>query len=116
MTPLIELPPHGSLAAALQVAPLIPGQSLAPHQLAAPAAYGVQPTTFPFWSAPAFNLMPQAPMMMPPPLPMQTFVAFVTLMPQQMAWPPVHGWQQVQPQPQAWSPPPAGPAAWHPGY
>lgn len=103
VTPLIQLPRNGSLEAALQVAPLIPGQSLAPQQLAAPAAYGVQPTTFPFWSAPAFNLMPQAPMMMPPPLPVQTFVAFVTLMPQmpqlpqQIVWPPVQG-------------------AWHPGY
>lgn len=104
VTPLIQLPTTGSLQAALQVAPLIPGQSMAPQPLATgPAAYGVQPTTFPFWSAPAFNLAPPAPAYMPPPLPVQTYVAFVTLMPQQQPqWMPQQQWA---PQPQ-WIPQP----------
>lgn len=84
VTPLIQLPLGGSIQAALQVAPLIPGQQLQQPQIQpTPAAYGVQPTTFPFASAPAFNLMPQFYGMMPTPLPMQTFVAYVTLIPQQ---------------------------------
>lgn len=104
VTPLIQLPSNASLQAALQVAPIIPGQSMAPQPIAAaPGAYGVQPTTFPFWSAPAFNLAPQAPSFMPP-LPVQTYVAFVTLLPQQPPqWAPQQQWA---PQPGQWMPQP----------
>lgn len=104
VTPLIQLPANASLDAAMQVAPLIPGQHLQTPQIQpTPAAYGVQPTTFPFNAAPAFNLAPQQPAFMPPPLPVQTYVAFVTLMPQQPQWMP----QQWAPQPmQQWAPQP----------
>jgi hypothetical protein len=92
VTPLISLPMNAPLQAALQVAPIIPGQSLAPQPIATgPAAYGVQPTTFPFAAAPAFTHAPQFQPYAPQPLPMQTYVAFVTLMTQQ---------QQYTPQPQ----------------
>lgn len=105
VTPLIQLPANASLQAAMQVAPIIPGQSMAPQPIASgPGAYGVQPTTFPFWSAPAFNLAPQAPAFMPPPLPVQTYVAFVTLLPQQQQWAPQQQWMPQQfayPQPYA---------------
>ncbi|MFT4049975.1 MAG: hypothetical protein QM648_09090 [Solirubrobacterales bacterium] len=108
VTPLIQLPMGGSLAGALQVAPLLPGQHLQQPQIQpTPAAYGLQPTTFPFMSAPAFNLMPQVYGMMPQPLPMQTFVAFVTLMPQQ----PQFGYA---PGPMAWPAP--QPPLGYPGY
>ena len=58
----------------------IAGQSLNPQPIqAGPSAYGVQPTTFPFYSAPPFSYQPQPQAFMPPPMPMQQYVAFVTL-------------------------------------
>ena len=99
VTPLIALPNNASLQAALQVAPIIPGQSLNPQPIqAGPSAYGVQPTTFPFYSAPPFQMQPQPQSFMPPPMPMQQYVAFVTLMAQQPQYAmPV---QPYPPQPQ----------------
>jgi hypothetical protein len=101
VTPLIALPTNASLQAALQVAPLIPGQSLNPQPIqAGPSAYGVQPTTFPFYSAPPFSYQPQPQGFMPPPMPMQQYVAFVTLMaqqPQYMPQQPQYG-MPMQPQ------------------
>jgi hypothetical protein len=92
VTPLIALPANAPLQAALQVAPIIPGQSLSPQPIqAGPSAYGVQPTTFPFYAAPPFAVQPQMQSFMPPPMPMQQYVAFVTLMAQQ---------PQYMPQPQ----------------
>jgi hypothetical protein len=100
VTPLISLPTNASLQAALQVAPIIPGQSLAPQPIATgPAAYGVQPTTFPFNAAPAFNYAPPAQNFMPQPLPMQMYVAFVTLMNQQPQFMPQQYQQPMQPYP-----------------
>jgi hypothetical protein len=84
VTPLIALPTNVPLQAAMQVAPIIPGQSLSPQPVAAgPSPYGVQPTTFPFYSAPPFAVQPQMQQFMAPPMPMQQYVAFVTLMAQQ---------------------------------
>lgn len=103
VTPLIQLPSGGTLEPVLQVAPVIPGHSLAPQPLqTGPAAYGVQPTTFPFWSAPAFQTMPATHVAVPPPLPVQTYVAFVTLLPQPPQWqlPPQYIQQQPQYHPQ----------------
>lgn len=89
VTPLIALPTNASLQAALQVAPIIPGQSLSPQPIqAGPSAYGVQPTTFPFYSAPPFSYQPPPQGFMPPPMPMQQYVAFVTLMAQQPQYMP----------------------------
>ncbi|MBJ7459170.1 MAG: hypothetical protein JHD02_08285 [Thermoleophilaceae bacterium] len=110
VTPLIALPTNASLQAALQVTPIIPGQSLSPQPIqAGPSAYGVQPTTFPFYSAPPFAVQPQMQGFMPPPMPMQQYVAFVTLMaqpPQQLQQP------QFMPQ-QPWAPQPPYPAMPH---
>jgi hypothetical protein len=136
VTPLIQLAQDGALESALRVAPVIPGGPAGAQPVnAGPAAYGLQPTTFPFWSAPAFNLVPPAPVMTPPPLPVQTFVAYVTLLPQQPQWQPQPAQpvffpqaapQFFQPQaaPQAQQPqpyvpmpvfaPPQPPAAWPP--
>lgn len=146
VTPLIALPTNASLQAALQVAPIIPGQSLSPQPIqAGPSAYGVQPTTFPFYSAPPFSYQPQPQGFMPPPMPMQQYVAFVTLMaqqpqympPQQYAMPmpmqpqfqpmpyPQYPQQQFAPQqypqpqqfaPQPYGYPPQPPAPPYPGY
>ncbi|MGK2877277.1 MAG: hypothetical protein ACSLFF_01665 [Solirubrobacterales bacterium] len=147
VTPLIALPTNASLQAALQVAPIIPGQSLNPQPIqAGPSAYGVQPTTFPFHSAPQFSVQPQLQGFMPPPVPMQQYVAFVTLMAQQpqymqqpqfmpqQAWAPQPPYQpmpqhyapqpyapqpQFQPMPQQYDYPqypPAPPAGPYPGY
>jgi hypothetical protein len=111
VTPLISLPTNAPLQAALQVAPIIPGQSLAPQPIATgPAAYGVQPTTFPFAAAPAFTHAPQAQPFMPQPLPMQTYVAFVTLMTQQQQYMPQPQFMpQYPPMPQQFAPQPFGP-------
>ncbi|MBJ7354568.1 MAG: hypothetical protein JHC98_07050 [Thermoleophilaceae bacterium] len=99
VTPLIALPTNASLQAALQVAPIIPGQSLSPQPIqAGPHAYGVQPTTFPFYSAPPFAVQPQMQGFMPPPMPMQQYVAFVTLMAQQPQY--AMPMQPYPPQPQ----------------
>ncbi len=100
VTPLIALPSNASLQAALQVAPIIPGQSLSPQPIqAGPSAYGVQPTTFPFYSAPPFSYQPQPQAFMPPPMPMQQYVAFVTLMAQQPQYmPPQQYGMTMQPQ------------------
>jgi hypothetical protein len=130
VTPLIALPTNASLQAALQVAPIIPGQSLNPQPIqAGPSPYGVQPTTFPFYAAPPFAVQPQMQSFMPPPMPMQQYVAFVTLMAQQpqymqqpqygmpmpmqpqyqpMAYPqyPQQFAQQQYPQPQQFAPQP----------
>lgn len=100
VTPLIQLPGGSPLSAALQVAPLIPGQPVAAPQVQPlPSAYGVQPTSFPFPAAPPFNIA-QPPYfgMMPQPLPMQMFVAYVMLMPMPAPQP---YWPQPHPQ-QAW--------------
>jgi hypothetical protein len=99
VTPLIALPTNVPLQAALQVAPIIPGQSLNPQPIqAGPAAYGVQPTTFPFYSAPSFQMQPQYQGFMAPPMPMQQYVAFVTLMAQQPQY--AMPMQPYPPQPQ----------------
>ncbi len=88
VTPLIQLPGGAPIAAALAVAPIIPGQSLQPQPLqAGMSPYGVQPTTFPFQSAPAFQMqmpygMTPYGMTAAPPMPMQTYVAYVTLITQ----------------------------------
>lgn len=134
VTPLIALPTNVSLQAALQVAPIIPGQSLSPQPIqAGPSAYGVQPTTFPFYSAPPFQYQPQPQGFMPPPMPMQQYVAFVTLMAQQpqfmpqqqqygmpmpMPYPQQQFAPQQYPQPQQFAPQPYGyaPYAPPPGY
>lgn len=92
VTPLISLPTGASLASALSVAPLLPNQQplLAgglPQVQPLPGAYGVTPTAFPFAaappfaSAPPFAAAPQAWGMMPQPMPVQMFVAYVMLMP-----------------------------------
>lgn len=132
VTPLIALPTNASLQAALQVAPIIPGQSLSPQPIqAGPSAYGVQPTTFPFYSAPPFQAQPQMQSFMPPPMPMQQYVAFVTLMAQQpqhampmQPYPPQPQYpapypqypQQFAPQPYAPQPPPYAPQPQQFGY
>jgi hypothetical protein len=106
VTPLISLPTNAPLQAALEVAPIIPGQSMNPQPIAAgPSTYGVQPTTFPFYSAPSFAIQPQ-PAFMPPPLPMQHYVAFVTLMaqPPQFMQQPRFMPQQQFAQPQQFAP------------
>jgi hypothetical protein len=103
VTPLISLPMGASLAAALSVAPLMPGQALsAPQIQPMPSAYGFMPTTFPFMAAPSFTMAPPNFYgMMPQPMPMQTFVAYVTLMPVGMQTAPQMmgpvGWQAPQP-------------------
>jgi hypothetical protein len=86
VTPLIALPIGAPLSAALSIAPLLPGQlpslAAAGSQIQPlPGAYGIAPTAFPFASAPAFTIAPQAFGMMPQPMPMQMFVAYVMLMP-----------------------------------
>lgn len=89
VTPLIALQTGAPLAAALQVAPLLPGQTTSQPQLQPlPSAYGTAPTSFPFAAAPSFAVA-QPPYfgMMPQPLPMQMFVAYVMLMPAPMAMP-----------------------------
>lgn len=121
VTPLIQLPGGAPLAAAMAIAPIIPGQSmqpqpLAPNTWAGPAPYGVQPTTFPFQSAPGFQMQPQYPMYGLPPLPMQTYVAYITLMTQPPQMQPYFhpgfqqpGFQQPfmqQPYPQQYMPQP----------
>ncbi len=103
VTPLIQLPMGGSLQSAMQVAPLLPGQQVAQPQIQPlPSAYGVHPTTFPFQSAPGFNLAPQQQFMSP--LPMQTYVAYVMLMPQPM---PMATPMPMQYAPQSYASPPA---------
>lgn len=96
VTPLISLPSGAPLSAALSVAPLMPGQMLgAPQIQPLPSAYGITPTTFPFMAAPSFAMAPQAWGMMPQPMPMQMYVAYVCLMP--AAMPVQMPWQAPQP-------------------
>lgn len=112
VTPLITLPIGSPIEAALQVAPVLPSQSVGQPQIVpTPAAYGVVPTTFPFQAAPVFNAMPQQPFMQLPmqmSMPMQMYVAYVTLMPQAMPMPQQMVAQAPQamptPQQQVWQP------------
>lgn len=100
VTPLVTLPGSTPLESVLQVAPLLPGQAVQqPMVNPLPASYGLQPTTFPFPAAPAFQMAPPAWGMMPQPLPMQMFVAYVVLMPTMQPMMPAGmtaqpGWQQ----------------------
>ncbi len=106
VTPLISLPAGAPLSAALQVAPLLPGQlpSMlpgAPMIQPLPSAYGIAPTAFPFAAAPPFAMSPPAFGMMPQAMPVQAFVAYVVLVPAAMPHPAqtqAAGWQlPVQP-------------------
>jgi hypothetical protein len=85
VTPLISLAYGMPLHAAMSVAPIIPAQQVAPQTVQfGPGAYGVQPTMFPFPAAPAFSYSPQvAPAWAAPPV--QTYIAFVNVVPQQPA-------------------------------
>ena len=116
VTPLIAIPTGVPLQAALSVAPVIPVQP-AQQQLppaVPPAAYSVQPMSFPLPSAPAFHA-PQPYFALPqqqawgyaPPMGLQTYVAFVNLVPQppQPAMPPAWAPPGYAPQPQPMYPP-----------
>ena len=121
VTPLINLPYGMPLQAAMNVAPIIPAHQVAPQTVQfGPGAYGVQPTMFPFPAAPAFSHMPQvAPAWAAPPV--QTYIAFVNVVPQQPTMPapqvtfapqmqqmPAQPWPQ-QPWPQQQWPQPYSP-------
>lgn len=106
--PLVTLPPGAPIQAALSIAPIIPAQQVAPQTVQfGPGAYGVQPTMFPFPAAPAFSYaQPAAPAWAAPPV--QTYVAFVNVVPQQPMMPApqvAFAPQPMQPWPQQYAAP-----------